>query len=228
MTAVGRFQPDVIILDDGFQHLGLYRDLDLVLLDDAAPLGNGHLLPRGILREAAATLGAADGIVFTRCAPLPSSRRAHTDLAPAKMPVFRSMHKPFYHIMQSGRLTHRPAASGPMISYDLSKLKGARMADFSGIARNDDFQRVLVENSANLVALRAFGDHHPYAAADLRRIAAEALRCDADVLVTTEKDYMRLPSTFDWPLDLIVMGVEIDFGDQESAFREFLKTALAL
>jgi len=87
---------------------------------------------------------------------------------------------------------------------------------------------VLVENSANLVALRAFGDHHPYAAADLRRIAAEALRCDADVLVTTEKDYMRLPSTFDWPLDLIVMGVEIDFGDQESAFREFLKTVLAL
>ncbi|MGA8180790.1 MAG: tetraacyldisaccharide 4'-kinase, partial [Desulfobacterales bacterium] len=64
--AIRKFEPDILVLDDGFQHLKLQRDLDLVLLDYRKPFGNGHLLPRGVMREPASALSCAAAIILTR------------------------------------------------------------------------------------------------------------------------------------------------------------------
>ena len=120
MDAVAQFQPDVIILDDGFQHLRLSRDLDLVLLDAAAPFGNGHLLPRGILREPVSALAAADGVVFTRAVPDQSANVEHLDFLHPEMAVFRSTHKPYHFIQKRGRSATQGNMIYPDVSHDLS------------------------------------------------------------------------------------------------------------
>ena len=226
LAAVDRFRPDVIVLDDGFQHLRLQRDLDIVLLDGAAPLGNGHLLPRGILREPATELERADALVFTRATPESMPVGAHADLIPPGMPVYISNHKPYYFVRHSGDRSDLVLDRNPSPNYDFALLRNARVTAFSGIARNDDFQRVLVENGAELVSALAFNDHHRYTINELARIAESAMGRRADLLATTEKDYTRLPPDFDWPLDVMVIGVEIDFGAQEAAFRDFLRIRL--
>lgn len=226
LAAVDRFRPDVIVLDDGFQHLRLQRDLDIVLLDGAAPLGNGHLLPRGILRESATELERADALVFTRATPESMPVGAHADLIPPGMPVYISNHKPYYFVRHSGDRSDLVLDRNPSPNYDFALLRNARVTAFSGIARNDDFQRVLVENGAELVSALAFNDHHRYTINELARIAESAMGRRADLLATTEKDYTRLPPDFDWPLDVMVIGVEIDFGAQEAAFRDFLRIRL--
>ena len=223
IDAVSRFQPDVIVLDDGFQHIRLQRDLDLVLLDCAAPLGNGHLLPRGLLRESVPALEAADAIIFTRATQASAADKCFSRHIPADLPVYKSSHKP-YHCMQN-RGENLPAGAEVRF-HDFRRLQSARVTVFSGIARNDDFLRVVTEHGAELASTNTFPDHHPYTRYDLERIAESALETGSDLLVTTEKDFVRLPPEFEWPSDLLVVGVDIDFGEEDKAFREFLQDRL--
>jgi len=226
LAAIRRFKPDVIVLDDGFQHIQLQRDLDLVLLDRAAPLGNGHLLPRGTLREPVDVLKEADGFVLTRSNRGPATLHNYSDIVPPEKPLFQSSHRPHRFLKKCGA---PQKVLGPGVgarTSDFGCLKGARVSAFSGIASNEDFQRVVFENGAELVDAHSFCDHHRYTLNELERIAAAAKRVEADFLITTEKDFVRLPGTFDWPLDLMVVGVEIDLGEQEASFREFLQDRL--
>jgi tetraacyldisaccharide 4'-kinase len=223
LAAIRRFNPDVIVLDDGFQHIRLQRDLDLVLLDRAAPLGNGHLLPRGTLREPADVLTFADAIIFTR-ATSESTAAAQACFVPPEKPVFETVHRPYLRDCVPNQRAGLMNIGEYRCSYDLSRLLKARATAFSGIARNLDFLRVLLENGAELASIHTFGDHHRFSRNDLNRVSKAARRAGADILVTTEKDMMRLPTDFEWPLDLLVVGVEIDFGAADAAFREFLET----
>ena len=97
LAAWEEFRPDLFLLDDGFQHVQLHRDLDLVLLDAASPFGNGYLLPRGPLREPLTALAAAQSLILTRFNPehspgaargyppgLPGQNRAHRDHRPGQ------------------------------------------------------------------------------------------------------------------------------------------------
>jgi tetraacyldisaccharide 4'-kinase len=225
LAAVKRFKPDVLVLDDGFQHIRLQRDLDLVLLDRAAPLGNGHLLPRGALREPVDVLTFADAIIFTR-ATTESKAAAQTGFVPPEKPVFESLHRPYLLDGCSGQSAGSMRIGEQTCAYDFSRLLKARAAVFSGIARNHEFLRVLHENGAELVSAHAFSDHHRFSRNDLDRISTAARKAGADIMVTTEKDMMRLPPGFEWPFDLLVVGVEIDLGEQEASFRKFLQTRL--
>ena len=218
VAAISRFQPDVIVLDDGFQHLRLQRDLDLVLLDSAAPLGNGHVLPRGLLREPVEVLKLAGGIVFTRSSTLNTVENKGLGIISRHMPVYSSSHRPYCYYRT------RDQHSAP--SRDFSRLQNARVTAFSGIVRNEDFHRVITEKGAELASAHVFPDHHPYTGNELKRIAESALDTGSDLLVTTEKDFMRLSPEFEWPLDLMVVGVEIDFGKQSESFRNFLQSRL--
>lgn len=226
MIAVGQFQPDIVILDDGFQHLRLRRDLDLVLLDNDRPFGNGHLLPRGSLREPVDALIAADGIVFTRSGRNCRPGAELADFLPPETPVFHSIHKPFLAAAPGGGLDGEARRLPLPVYHDFDRLRNARLAAFSGIARNDAFRRTLVEKGAKVVAFHAFGDHHCYSRREIERITSEARQAGADLLATTEKDLVRLPPAFPWPLELVVVGIRIDFGDQDAAFRNFLRSRL--
>ena len=104
--AISKFDPDVIVLDDGFQHLKLQRDLDLVLLDYRKPFGNGHLLPRGVMREPASALLNANAVILTRSDAVngnemsSSLKRLH--FYERNKPVYRTFHHPFVYKIING------------------------------------------------------------------------------------------------------------------------------
>lgn len=174
--------PDVFLLDDGFQHLRLARDLDLVLLDATDPFGAGAVLPAGRLREPCQSLVRADLIVLTR-----SSEEGRNDPADAVrrynpgVPLFRASTK---LVGAFDAATHRPA--------NLYVLKQQRAFAFCGLGNPEAFWADLERWEFNLVGTLAFRDHHRYVIDDFKRIIREADRVRAHVLLTTEKDMINL------------------------------------
>ena len=228
--AMERFQPEVIILDDGFQHLQLARDLDLILLDYRKPFGNRHLLPRGTLREPQSALKRCSAIVLTRCpaAADPQSLLAEHPLKdmPLHPPVFSTSHVPsLYRVPRDKQVS--PAGLSAM---DIPDPPGAGthhpVAAFSGIARNDDFRQTLESLGFYIAYFAEFPDHHWYSDRDLAAIEKAAQQASARYMVTTEKDYMRIAHRKTWPLDLIVVGVRISFGEDEERFLSFLENKI--
>jgi tetraacyldisaccharide 4'-kinase len=232
MLALAKFETDVIVLDDGFQHLRLKRDLDLVLLDHADPFGNARLLPRGILREPISSLARAGACILTRCrADANSAGPAAMDPIKKHAPqsrVFASSHVPyFYRIASGARIAVEPAA-GVMPAEDIGVPKHARIFGFSGIARNQDFRKTVKELGFNAAGFLEFPDHHPYSQEDLKAILTAAENSGARCLVTTEKDSVRMLARTPLPLDLIVVGVRVSFPAGEQDFISFLQDRLHL
>ncbi len=220
LTAIREFDPDVIILDDGFQHMKLHRDVDLVLLDFHRPFGNGHLLPRGPLREPARALERADAFVLTRSDRPPDAvtRQSleHLDALAGEKPVFRATHRPYVSEFSHSRFLD----AGTPESVPLDGLKGFA---FSGIAGNAGFRAAIKTLGCELAGYMDFEDHHPYSGKDIHTICRRAEQTGAGAIITTEKDYARLAGPTDWPLDLLVLGVEISFGGLEERFSSFIQ-----
>ena len=225
-TAVASFDPDVIILDDAFQHRRLYRDIDFVMVDATVGFGNGFLLPRGIMREPKSALGRADAIVMTRSNnPDPALAAEMSETVPYT-PVFRSVNRPFLygHISANEKMVMNRAAPGVFGSLDV--LQNARVIGFSGIARTTEFSRMVAENSGQLVDFIEFPDHYTYTSADWHRIYKSAKDFSVDYVVTTQKDYARIPAEFKSPVNLIVIGVQMDFGGDREALINYVETFL--
>jgi tetraacyldisaccharide 4'-kinase len=181
MLAVERFGVDVLILDDGFQHLQLARDLDILLLDAARPFGTGRLFPQGDLRERPSALARADVIVFTRWEqgmPVPPSALSGAHPLP---PSFRSCHEPCgLRALSDGRVL------------PLSALTARCVLAFCGLGTPASFRRTLERLGAVVVAFVAFPDHHVYSRSDLEQMVHAAESRGAEILITTEKDAIRL------------------------------------
>lgn len=228
--AVERFQCDMLILDDGFQHLRLARDLNLVLLDAARPFGNGFLLPRGTLREPPASLSRADACLLTRCPPsavvrsaaFPGTGSIEQMAHRRRRPVFPAVHRPYVAERLPADRANRRAASTAV-----SDLRGPVFA-FSGIARNRDFRTGLRDLGVALRGWADFADHHAYTAEDLKAIAARAQSSGARLLATTQKDRVKIDPGWLRGLPLAVIGVRIELGDYASAFERFVCSCLDL
>ncbi|MBU2490792.1 MAG: tetraacyldisaccharide 4'-kinase [Proteobacteria bacterium] len=217
---VERFGAQVLILDDGFQHLALARDLDIVLMNSKTPLGNGQVFPRGPLREPVDHLLRAHALVLTRAgegAPQPP------DIWPSDRPVFSCSHLPTGWVSAPGPEGRLTPAAGP--GYELDFLAGRRVAAFSGIANNESFFSTLRDLGHEPVDCLGFADHHPYAPADLAHIRARARERGADCLVTTEKDLARLGGQAAEGLPLYALAVEAAFPDAEG-FRLLLSDSV--
>ena len=204
-----RYGCDFFILDDGFQHLALERDLDLVLMDGTRPFGNGFLLPWGPLREPAGNLKRAHAFVLTRCDREGEAAEAEGFLDskfPGK-PVFRSRHAP-------GRVVfpEKGEEQGP------ESLKGKRVAAFAGIARPKVFQETLEGLGAEVVFFRGFRDHHSYTVEEVQDLAAEKGHCRADYLLTTEKDWVRMEEVVQGIPGMGYLTVEFALWDKEAFF----------
>ena len=225
--AIRKFDPDVIVLDDGFQHLMLQRDLDLVLLDYHKPFGNGHLLPRGVLREPASALSRANAIILTRSeavndnAMSTSLKKLHFYVR--NKPVYRSFHQPFiYKTVNGEKSIFEKNIKEPLIQ-NSDCIKGRTVFAFSGLADNHDFQQTVKSFNCNLSGYLEFPDHHPYSERDIKNISAAAKKSMSGCLITSEKDYVRIAHKIDWPGDLFVVGIEIDFGADEKRFNSYIK-----
>ena len=223
MTAIRRFGPDVILLDDAFQHRKLARDVDIVLMDAHRPLGNGYLLPRGVLREGKTALKRSHAVVFTRAAPTGSFAIKGMDRLLKGKPVFQSFHQPY--IFEVIKANCSPADRGRVCRRDLGWLSGKQVFAFSGIARNDDFRNTIEKIGCNIIDSASFPDHYSYARKDIKNIMDAAVEAGAECMLTTEKDYIRINVSYRWPVDLVVLGVKIAFKDD--AFDMFVKNRLA-
>ncbi len=230
MLAADRYRPDVVILDDAFQHMRLARDLNLVLLDSDQPFGNFHLLPRGILREPISALGRADALILTRSQKTPAAMKSAVAdrLKPflSIRPLFTSQHIPYCCRIIRGQRQRRPALGNLSGANDLSLLKGRRAFAFSGIARNDDFRSTIEKLECEVSGFFQFADHYTYSEIDRSSIINAAQNSRAELLITTDKDYARIGCSSHWGLDLVVMGVKISFGDDENQFDDFIKQRL--
>ena len=187
----------VALLDDGFQHRGLAREVDVVVVDEAVGLGSGHLLPWGPLREPPSALKRAS-LLWRRVA----SPAAALPPVPRGLLVVRARHAPVDVLAPGGSLL------------PLSQLSGTRVLSFCGIARPSAFRRTLQELGAVVTAGHEFADHHRFAAAELSALQAEA-RVEKAQLVTTEKDAMRLPK--DFPAWVVRLGVSLLEGEDTLA-----------
>jgi tetraacyldisaccharide 4'-kinase len=184
-TAVEELESEVLVLDDGFQHRRLARDLDLVLIDVTEPWGYGHLLPRGLLREPRSSLRRAGLVVLTRCDQaardrVEAVRREVRRYAPA-VPVVETRHGPV-ELVDSGR------SVAP-----LDGLRARAVFAFCGIGNPDAFRRTLEGLGADVRGFRTYPDHHSYGRGDVESLRAWLRGLPPDGLaVTTQKDLVKL------------------------------------
>jgi tetraacyldisaccharide 4'-kinase len=229
-TAVEQFGPDVVILDDGFQHLRLERDLDLLLMDAKTPMANGFLLPRGGLREPSSSIDRCDAIVLTRCdfrdvdGDAPFGVEGEGGFRRFGKPLFGSSHAPY--IIAEPAYGCGDGGLGRKGGVD--RLMGRRVFVFSGIARNEAFQKTVAEAGAWICGRMAFPDHHRYRGGDFSRIADAAVSAGSELILTTEKDWAKILPDVRFPLPIGRVGVEIEMGPSASRFESFVLERLAL
>ena len=174
----------MIVLDDGFQHRRIARDLEIVLLDALAPFGFGHVFPRGLLREPVEGLRRADVVVLSRADLVDPSRRAEIWQAVRRhapgVPELEAVHAPRALVSTDGR---RAA---------LETLRGQPVAAFCGIGNPAAFRQTLQSCGYQVAGMREFPDHHRYTAADLDRLAAWADSLDVAAILCTGKDLVKV------------------------------------
>lgn len=224
--AFERFSPDVLVLDDAFQHRRLHRDVDILLLDGRAPFGNSFVLPRGPMREPVQALQRCHAIVLTRCSSQSAGTHRNVAAMARPRPVFRTHHRPLVrgivpadHFPEQRHLDQGPGEASPQLS-------GRRVYAFCGLARNQGFFDTAEQTCGALAGHMGFEDHHAYRPADMQRITAAARASNSECLVTTDKDFVRLPQTMRLPMPLLVLGIRIAFNDDADAFQRFIKQQL--
>ncbi len=194
--ALSTFGADVLVLDDGFQHHALERDVDVVLFDGGLGFGSGFTLPRGPLRERPSALRAAD-VIGVIDGPLAPSQQARLEALAPDTFCFHAQRRP---------VSLRPLAGGP--GEPLQRLEGAEVGMLSGVAQPRNLRRTLEALGARVVAERSFRDHHHYRIADLVGLDAQA-----PLWITTEKDAVKIPRSWVRDADVRVLGIELYIED---------------
>ncbi len=203
---------DLVVLDDGFQHRALARDVDVVLVDATAPFGGGHFLPRGLLRESPRALARADVIVLTRTdavtAEVLATLRARVAALAPRAEVALACTRATGLVAPDG--TRRPLAT----------LAGAAVVAWSGIGNPAAFERTLEAAGARVVARRRAADHHRPTPAAVAAVLADAARAGAGFVVVTRKDLVKLRGLAPSAPGLLALDVETDvFEGREALLR---------
>jgi 3-deoxy-D-manno-octulosonic-acid transferase len=178
-----RFPVDIVVMDDGYQHFGLERDFDLLVVDASRPFGGGRILPLGRLRESVAGASRAKAILLTKTQPGVSYDGIETELRRwnRTAPILRA---------RTRAVAAVDASTGEESA--LESLVGTTCVGFCGLGNPDSFWRTLDAEGIRPAERLAFRDHHRYTQADIGRIGDAARRADASVLLTTQKDFVNL------------------------------------
>ena len=216
--AYEQFGAHVLILDDGFQHYALQRDLDIVLIDASNPFGSGSLFPRGILREPLGALRRADAMVLTRV-------EMAGETLPALCQQMRRWNKqqPIYCLTTVVEALHRQDTPSAV---DLATLRQGRVVAFVGIGNPQAFVTTLTRLGAEVAALLVFPDHHPYTQEDWQTIVATADKQQAVCLVTTEKDAVRLAPSWQASVPVYTLRIGVMFAASDALFSHQLQALI--
>ncbi|MBN2210998.1 MAG: tetraacyldisaccharide 4'-kinase [Sedimentisphaerales bacterium] len=187
--AITEYDADVLVLDDGFQHRRLARDLDIVLIDATCPFGYGHLLPRGLLREPLMNLARADVVVLTRC-----DQVATKALERVKQDVIRLSGERKDSSLFIIESVHQPEMlyGSDNLEYPFEDLQGKDVIAICGIGNPESFRRTLEMLGARIANFMVFADHHYYSAEEAAAIGPAVKKHQVDFCVTTAKDWVKL------------------------------------
>jgi tetraacyldisaccharide 4'-kinase len=211
--AVESYGVDVLILDDGFQHRRLFRDIDIVLLDSERPFGNGFALPRGGLREPRNALQRADMVILTSTEGYASGSGSTVKVS--QIPVFRGRRSPGDLVRGREKDIH-----------SLTYLKGKKVCAFSGIAEPGSFRKILEPLCGDVARFVPFSDHHNYSARDVEYLRKACRDCRAQVMLTTEKDGIKLTRFPDFFRDLYLLRIKMEIIPSNLNFEEHILTKL--
>lgn len=204
-TAIQEHGCDVVLLDDGFQHRRLRRDLDVVLIDATRPWGFGHLLPRGLLREPLSSLRRADLVLITRC-----DQVSGDELTAIRQTLLK--YRGTSDVVDI-RFVPRQLRNVRGDVRSLSLLKTEKCLPFCGIGNPEGFRRMLAGLGVAQPPV-VFPDHHHYQSADVMRLAQQADEANASVCVTTQKDLVKFAESqlSDRPLWAVEIAAEVTSG----------------
>ncbi|HEV3342533.1 MAG TPA: tetraacyldisaccharide 4'-kinase [Pirellulales bacterium] len=216
--AIEEFESQLVILDDGFQHRRLARDLDIVLIDALEPFGFEHVFPRGTLREPLGGLARAQVIALSRADAVSAEDRSAIEkrirrYAPAATWIEVS-HPP-------RRLVNAAGQQEP-----LGTIAGRRVAAFCGIGNPAGFRHTLTSTGANVVALREFPDHHAYTREDVESLSQWVASLNVDAVVCTGKDLVKLRVESLGGLPLWALAIELEIGRGREDFEVRLSKVL--
>jgi len=219
--AVDKFNTNVLIMDDGFQHRRLARDLDIVTIDATVPFGYGKMLPAGLLREPVASLKRADAVVLTRCDKVPISELSQIgkklQLINPDMEIARAI----YAAVCAKSIDNKEIS--------LEELKNKRIFAFCGIGNPDAFLNTVKNLGTNLVGSKIYNDHYHYTNNDIADICDQVMYLKADFILTTQKDWTKIaPLTADKrAIPFAYLEIELKFISEEDKIRQLIENALA-
>jgi len=208
--------PDILLLDDAYQHLAIHRDLNLLLIDAEQGLGNRHLLPFGVLREPENQWKRADAVILTKTnlATSDTVLQMLKDELQVSCPVFKFK----YEVQGLTRLDGKARLN-------LNEIINKRLLLTSGIAQPKGFERLLEQQSVEIIGKIEFPDHHDYGAEDVRKILEKQQKLKPEYLLTTEKDAVKLRNFAELGEQIWVLEMEMI---PDNLWNDFLAEFLSL
>ena len=212
LYAIDEFGTDTLIMDDGFQYMSLKPHINIVLVDSTDPFGNHHVLPRGILREPVKNIRRADYVFLTKSTGgnhlrhLKAFIRRHNRRAE----IIECCHKPMYLEKVYKKGEREP----------LEMLKGKRVAALSAIAVPESFEAFVRQLGGNIDEAQNFADHHRFTQQEIIDFINQAKKSNAEMIITTEKDAVRMPRLERQDIPVYFMRVEIDIISGQESFDQ--------
>ena len=219
--AINKFGAKVLIMDDGFQHRRLVRNLNIITIDGTQPFGYGKMLPAGLLREPVASLKRADAVVITRCDQVTETELSEIEKKLSAINpniiIARSIHSPAYV-----KTTDNQEIS-------IEHIKGKKIFAFCGIGNPDAFLNTIKTIGSELVGSKVYNDHHHYTDDCLTDIYEQAGVLKADLILTTQKDWTKIKrlALVKKDIPLAYIGIEIKFLAGEDKLRGLIEKTLA-
>jgi tetraacyldisaccharide 4'-kinase len=209
--AIENLKANVLILDDAFQHRRIFRDVDIVILNRELPFGNGFLLPRGPLREPTGALNRAHFVIWRDSARDGRYPKYQEQGIGWFLPVLSVYLRP-KDIIRAG--------TGEV--YSLEFIKGKRVCAFAGIASPEAFSRTVESLGWAVTCFIDFPDHYHYTEADILYIQRRCIDSSSDVIITTEKDGIRLTDFPDFLKDVFLLRVEMEMLPSREEFEALI------
>lgn len=219
--ATKKFDANVIIMDDGFGHRRLARDLDIIAIDATEPFGYGRLLPAGLLREPVKSIRRADAVVITR----------FNQSVPEHIAEIENRIKQIKPEILLARAIHKPIAIRMMKNVELSfeQLREKKVFAFCGIGNPEAFYSTLAELKLNVTGSKTYCDHHDYSQDDVARICEEARYLEADIIISSQKDWVKTAllslEKFDIPFAYLI--VELEFIAGQDTITDMIEKVLS-
>ena len=226
--AMEHFGAEVVILDDGYQHWQLERDLDILLVDAVNVFGNEHILPRGTLREPMSHISRADVCLMTKVdQAAQGSKERIRDIVHRyndKALMVESVHQPRC-LMPMSEWFNDITGSGVSVA----EIRGKRIMAVSAIGNPASFEQTLYDLGADIVESLRYPDHHDYTTTEMQDVLRQARAQGVQAIVITEKDAVKIPTEVvkaRWSIPVYVICVEVTFGDGATELMELVNKKL--